>query len=297
MSDRLEEIEETIGRPTSGGRHDSNLADRVNDLETMMSRPSFGPISEPGLAGAERQEFASFLRTGRQTEIMGAMREADDVEGGYFVHPTISEAITATIFAQSPIRRLSRVETIGTSSFEELVDKDDLTANWVGESEARAETTTPDVGVLMLPLNELTAMPKLTQRMVEDADRDVVAWLEAKVGDKFARTEGAAFTSGNGVNKPRGFLSYATDTNDDDARAWEVLQHVVSGNATAVTADSLFAVQDALRAPYRPGASWLMNSDTLRQIRILKDGSGAYLLREGLAQGAPTTLLGRPGRT
>ena len=35
-----------------------------------------------------------------------------------------------------------------------------------------------------------------------------------------------------------------------------------------------------------------MNSDTLRRIRVLKDGSGQYLLREGLAQGAPTQLLG-----
>ncbi len=62
----------------------------------------------------------------------------------------------------------------------------------------------------------------------------------------------------------------------------------------AITADSLFAVQDALRMPYRQGASWVMSSDTKRRVRILKDANGAYMLREGLADGAPDQLLGHP---
>ena len=140
----------------------------------------------------------------------------------------------------------------------------------------------------------MTASPKLTQRLIDDADRDVIGWLTNRVGDRFGRLEGTAFWNGNGTSQPRGFMSYPTDTNGDDTRAWGTLEHVVSGNASLITADALFALQDALRAPYRQGASWLMASDTKRQIRILKDGNGQYLLREGLIDGAPDQLLGHP---
>ena len=39
--------------------------------------------------------------------------------------------------------------------------------------------------------------------MIDDADRDVVAWLQDRIADKFARSEGTAFTIGNGVARPR----------------------------------------------------------------------------------------------
>jgi HK97 family phage major capsid protein len=47
-----------------------------------------------------------------------------------------------------------------------------------------------------------------------------------------------------------------------------------------------------LRAPYRQGAKWLMNSNTANAVDKLKDGDGRYLWREGMLAGVPPSLLG-----
>ena len=50
----------------------------------------------------------------------------------------------------------------------------------------------------------------------------------------------------------------------------------------------------ALRAPYRQGACWVMNSDTLARIRKFKTSDGAFIWQPGLVEGQAATLLGYP---
>ena len=66
-------------------------------------------------------------------------------------------------------------------------------------------------------------------RYLDDAAFDVEAWLADEIAREFARAEGAAFVNGNGTNKPKGFLAYATAATGDGARAFGTLQHVASG--------------------------------------------------------------------
>ena len=49
-----------------------------------------------------------------------------------------------------------------------------------------------------------------------------------------------------------------------------------------------------LKAGHRQGASWVMNSATLAEVRKLKTGDGAFLWQPGLVEGQPDRLLGYP---
>ena len=49
-----------------------------------------------------------------------------------------------------------------------------------------------------------------------------------------------------------------------------------------------------MKAGHRQGASWVMNSATLAQIRKLKTADGAFLWQPGLVDGQPDRLLGYP---
>jgi HK97 family phage major capsid protein len=66
--------------------------------------------------------------------------------------------------------------------------------------------------------------------------------------------------------------------------------------AAADPGDILVDLVHSLRAPYRKGAAWWMNSKTLSVVRQLKDGQGNYLWRAGagLTAGQPDLLLGYP---
>ncbi|WP_163497584.1 phage major capsid protein, partial [Escherichia coli] len=70
------------------------------------------------------------------------------------------------------------------------------------------ETKNPQLVGLDFPAMELYANPAATQTLLDDARLDIGQWLGSEVSISFAEAEGAAFISGNGVNKPRGLGSY-----------------------------------------------------------------------------------------
>jgi predicted phage gp36 major capsid-like protein len=51
---------------------------------------------------------------------------------------------------------------------------------WVGEQETRTETNTPKAGMQRIPVHELYAMPKATQKLLEDSALDVEAGSAAR---------------------------------------------------------------------------------------------------------------------
>ena len=268
----------------------------AESLELKFNRQGLGGIlrDTPGDATKFYDALSTLIRTGDDTQ-WKSMSSGSDPDGGYVVMPARSSGFTKKLFDSSPMRRLSRVESITVGdSWEEPIDADDIGASWVGESESRPATETAQIGMLKIPVHETYSLQPITQRLLDDSYIDVGAWVEEKMADKFARQEGLSFTSGDGVVKPRGFLNYPTDLASDATRAWSTIQHVVSGNASAITADALRTIFWSLRAPYRAGAAWMMNSNTAGAIDKLKDGQGNYLWRDSSTAGVPPTLLGHP---
>jgi len=131
-----------------------------------------------------------------------------DTEGGYLVHPDMSGRIVQRIYETSPMRAYASVQQISTSSLEGIHDVDEAECGWVAEKGTRPTTGTPDIERWSIPVHEMYAMPRATQKILDDAEVDVEAWLAGKVSDKFSRTEAAAFVNGDGVSQPRGFLTY-----------------------------------------------------------------------------------------
>ena len=214
------------------------------------------------------------------------MSVGSDPDGGYFVTPARSSRMLSIIYESSPLRGMATIETIGTDSIEYPIDEDEADSGWVGEMETRGTTGTPNVGVQKISVHEIYAKPKSTSKMLEDGSVDVGAWLERKIGEKFARAEATAFVSGDGIKKPRGFLSYGNGTTRG------TLEQINSGSAAAVTFDGLIRLVGALKEPYHPGAQWLLRRATEMEVMLLKDSQGQYLWRPSLESGKPSTLLG-----
>lgn len=249
----------------------------------------------------ELEALGAYVSKGDASGLMDirAMSTGSDPNGGYVVLPALSSDMETKIFDQSALKRLSRVVQIPKGDvWEEVIDHDEAGAEWVGESQSRGDTSTPQVGLHKVPLHEMHASPKVTQKILDTSYFDIGNWLGAKVTDKFGRTEGTAFVSGDGILKPRGLLAGTAVATADAGRAWGVLQYTPTGNAsdfaTANPADALRSLVWSLRAPYRNGATFVMNSNTASRIDKLKNGTGDYIWRDGMTAGAPPSLLGYP---
>ena len=242
------------------------------------------------------------IHTGAMTalaNIQGSMSVGSDPDGGYLVLPEISNSMTKRLWDVAAMRRISRVETITAGTqWEEPIDADQVGSGWVAENDSRPSTSTPKIGMLKVPLNEAYAMPPITQGLLDSSSFDLGTWLVGKITDKFSRDEGIAFIGGDGVGKPMGFLSIPKTTDVDANRPWGTIQYIptgVSGDFPASNpGDTLKSLVWSLRAPYRAGATWLMNSNTMAVIDKFKDGMGNYLLRPGMTAGVPDMLLGYP---
>lgn len=277
------------------------LEDHVAKMEAKFNRPGAGGANGASGAnvGVERKAFGAYIASGSDAELKALDTETGPT-AGYLVNTEMSKTINKKIFDQSPIRRLATIQTLTEGDgWEEPIDFSDLGAEWIGERESRPETDNPDVGMLTIPLHEIYAHQTVTQKLLDLSFVDIGAWIEGKIADKFGRSEGAAYVSGNGVKKPRGFMDYPVSSAGDATRDLWKLQYTVSGTAAGVAdangqANGIKDLYWALRAPYRQNATWLMNSATANAIDKLKDQNNNYIWRDGMQAGSPPSLLGRP---
>ena len=129
----------------------------------------------------------------------------------------------------------------------------------------------------------------MSNQLLEDAAFDIAGELSFDFGEEFARAEGAAFITGNGVKKPEGIL-------------FDPAVPVVQNNTPAspakgvplLSADSLIGLMYALPQYYRNRGTWMMSGTTIGAVRLLKDSVGRFLWQEGIEAGTPPLLLGRP---
>ena len=259
--------------------------------ETVTVRPALEGARAMGNAA-----FDGFVRTGATIEMKAFTGVTGDA-GGYAIPKEIDGAIDATLKAASPIRQIANVVRVGSAGYRKLVTTGGTPSGWSGETDARPVTATPTFVEIAPPMGELYANPSASQAMLDDALFDVEGWLADEIAAEFAKAEGAAFVSGNGVNRPKGFLQQPVAATADAVRAFGTLQYVASGAAGDFAAngpDRLVDLVQALRAPYRQGATFVMNAATAARIRKFKTADGQFLWQPSLTAGQPATLLGYP---
>ena len=244
----------------------------------------------------------AYLRSGdddglRGLELEGkALNTAVSAEGGYLVDPQTAETVQSVLVSSASIRSIASVVTVEATSFDVLVDHTDVGAGWATENGTQAETDTPQIERISVPLHELSALPKASQRLLDDSAFDVEGWLAGRIADKFARAEAAAFINGDGVDKPTGLLTHPTV--DNASWSWGNIGYVASGVdgdfPSAGAADKIVDLVYALGARYRANAAFVMNSKTAGAVRKMKDADGRFLWSDGLAAGEPARLMGYP---
>ncbi|MBW6528777.1 phage major capsid protein [Sphingomonas sp. RHCKR7] len=255
--------------------------------------------ARPLLEGARPEgdaAFARYIRTGATLETK-AFTGVTGEQGGVAIPSELDARIDAQLVSFSPIRAIANVVQVGSAGYRKLITSGGTPSGWAGETDPRPVTATPIFHELVPPHGELYANPSASQAMLDDALFDSEAWLADEIATEFAKAEGAAFVTGSGLGRPRGFLTAPASAEGDGARAFGTLQYLPSGAAGTFAGDPgerLIDLVQALRAPYRQGACFVMNAATAALVRKVKTRDGQFLWQPGLAAAQPATLLGYP---
>lgn len=299
-ADVVEKVEKINGELTQLGKDIAEVAKKAN-------RPAAAANADGGLS-PEQAEYkgacTKFIRKGDDSGLRDlekkVFQSGSDVDGGYFIHSEMDTAIDRIASVVSAVRGLADVKVIGSEGLKFRVKKSGMAARWVGEGEAGGETTNPQYAQLEIMAEEMEAEPWVYNSALEDADFDVEADITDEAGIAFGEAEASAFVSGNGVKKPRGFLTYDIIANAN--YAWGKVGYIASGGAGGFAAsnpgDNVINLLHSLKSAYRNGATLLMNDTTLGTLRQIKDSSGSFYLFNpdplgkfgGFVLGVPVTV-------
>jgi len=273
--------------------------ERLTMLDRKTTTPQRTPLGGVADAGAPHHKaFNAYLRSGDDDGLRGLELDAKSLstsvnsDGGYLVDPQTSETVQSVLNSAASIRAIATVVNVEATSYDVLVDHTDIGAGWATENGSLAETDTPQIDRITIPLHELSALPKASQRLLDDSAFDIEGWLANRIADKFTRAEAAAFVKGDGVDKPKGILDHSIV--DDAIWSWGTIGYVPTGATGDVTPESVVDVVYALGAQYRANATFVMNSKTAGVMRKLKDADGRFLWSDGLAAAESARLLGYP---
>jgi HK97 family phage major capsid protein len=268
------------------------LETAITEQKTALDRLVIRNLRADEGGGApveEKRGFEQYMRAGiLSVPEEKSMSGSTDSDGGYTVPTAIEATIDRALAEVSPFRQFCSVRQISSSSYRVAVNEAPFASGWVGETDARPETTTPSIAAIEFKTGEIYAMPAATPQLLEDSAVDIEAWIASEVRGTFAGAETEAFVNGDGSNKPLGFLA-APRAADASRGATEV--GTVAGT---LDGDGLLSVIYALGAQYRQNGRFVLNRKTAATIRKLKDADGNYLWTPGLNAGQPSTLLGYP---
>jgi HK97 family phage major capsid protein len=267
---------------------------------TAGARPALA--READAAAPHQKAFGAYLRSGDDDGLRGLMLEGKAMstavagDGGYLVDPQTSATIQGVLKSAASLRQVANVVQVEATSYDVLVDTTDIGSGWVTETGSVSETATATVDRISIPLFELAALPKASQRLLDDSAFDIESWLAERIADKFARSEAASFISGDGTDKPTGILDHPAVA--DASWSWGNLGYVATGaDGSFDLNDPVDAIVDlvyALGARYRANGTFVMNSKTAGAVRKLKDSEGRFLWADSLAAGEPARLMGYP---
>ena len=259
--------------------------EKLASLETALSRPASGVDTKA--VDEYVKVFDKCMRKGKEAlepNEVKALTVSNDSTGGYLAPPEYLRELLKTVTEISPIRSIARVRTTAQRSIQVPKRATQFAAAWVAESGTRSETTGYTVGLEEIPAHEMYALVDISEQDLEDTVFDLEAEMQSEFAEQFAKAEGAAHVSGNGVGQPFGFMS-----NGD-------VGEVVSGHASTILADGLVSLTGGIKSEYAKNGTFVFNRATLASIRKLKDTAGQYVFQAGfsLQGGATSTILGYP---
>lgn len=271
-----------------------NLEHQLTQFQLKSNRPGSTDLNQDQVE--HKEAFGNFMRKGNEDGLLALEQKALSVgpnaDGGFAVPTELDSNIIKLLRDDTPMRQVCHTMTIGGSDYKKLVNLGGAGSGWVGEDAARPATGKPTLAQIAPFMGEIYANPQATQQMLDDAFFNVEAWLAEEVQTEFSEKENTAFTAGDGILKPKGFLAYNTHLDGDKTRAFGVLQHRETLSVGSVGADDIVKLIFALKKGYRNGAAFMGSTDLLSELMVLKDGNGQYLWRAGLEIGESSTLRG-----
>src|SRR2546423_4201961 len=184
----LEEKVARIGDPVATHQR------QIDSITVKQARPPLGserPEAQSHEAREHKSAFDIYVRSGESAGLraleLKAMSVGSNPDGGYVVPPELERAIDQRLVTISPIRSIAARREISSNLYKKPFMTAGPAVGWVGETDPRAQTTSPTLAELSFPAMELYAQPAATAMLLDDAAVHIAGWLASRINQGFAQ--------------------------------------------------------------------------------------------------------------
>lgn len=227
--------------------------------------------------------FASYIRN----VVNGTVSNDTNLtkgDNGAVIPKTIAKKIIDKVIEISPLfASATKYNAKGTLAVPKYDDTtDDVTVGYATEfdelvSNSGKFDTVELTGFL------IGALTKISKSLLNNSDFNLTEYVTNKMAEKFKLFYEGEMINGTS-NKISGIVGSYDATN----------MKVTLANKSSITADELIDIQETVPDAFQSGAYWIMNRDTRKKIRKLKDLDGNYLLNRAFNEKWDYELLGKP---
>ena len=256
------------------------------------------PGTDTGGASTRARSTATSAAASRRLRALEtkALSAGSNADGGYLVPVELEHDIGAAPCGDLADPRHPSVREISSSIYKKPFMTAGPATGWVGETDARPQTTSPTLDALSFPAMELYAMPAATATLLDDSAVNIDEWIASEVEHGSPRRKAPPSSTATAPTSRR--ASCRTRRSPTPRGAWGNLGYVASGAAGAFASsnpsDVLVDLIYALKAGYRQNGAFVMNRKTQAQIRKFKDSGGAYLWQPPAQAGGRASLMTFP---
>lgn len=204
--------------------------------------------------------------------------------GGLTIGSTLVRALEVNMLAFSGVEQVAEVMITDTGEEMSWPSADDTSneGEILGEGSTTASDEEPDFKRQRWSSYEFSSKAvKVPRTLLEDSSSPLESLLPRMLAERIGRRGNRAFTSGTGGSTCRGVITAA-----------ELGRTAAS--ATAITGDDVIRLEHSVDPAYRTGnASFMLHDSIAMEVSLLKDTTGQYIWRPGLAEGQPDRLRGR----
>ncbi|MEM5371350.1 phage major capsid protein [Paraburkholderia azotifigens] len=233
-------------------------------------------------------EDLNAMRARQTPDIRAAMSTTTGSEGGYTVALEYYRQLAQAMKAFGGIRSVATILPTGTGAQMQFPTADATAevGEIVGQNTAVSAGDTTFGNKTLDVYKYSSKKIALPFELIQDSMFDLEGYVQALLALRIGRITASHFTVGTGTSQPTGLVTGAT-----------VGKTGTTGQTLSVIYDDLVDLEHSVDPVYRGNARYMLNDQSLKVIRKIKDSQNRPIFVPGYEQGnpggAPDRLLGR----
>ena len=250
----------------------------------VLGKPATPTVSEKTGTASDtyKKAFWNSVKNRNWIDVHNDLQVGTDAEGGYLVPDEFERKLVEALEEESIFRQMATVIKTSNGDRKIPIVTSKGEAVWMDE-EQQYSLSDDTFGQASLSAYKLGTAIKISEELLNDSVFDLPSYIAKEFARRIGAKEEEAFLVGDGKGKPTGIFAAVGGA-----------ENGATTSTANISFDDMIELFYSVKSPYRKKAVWVLNEQTVKALRKLKDNTGNYIWQPAVSSGLPDTILNRP---